>query len=60
MSYLTIIFPDRDGWKSIGPDMPATAYSHCMALLNETTALVVGGYVGINAISDFMFQFKYY
>jgi hypothetical protein len=32
--------------------MPATAYSHCMALLNETTALVIGGYVGKNAINQ--------
>ena len=31
--YLSIC---RDGWQKVTPDMPATAYSHCMAAINET------------------------
>ncbi len=33
----------ENGWEEFSPSLPVTIYLHCMALLNSTTAMVVGG-----------------
>ena len=34
------------------PEMPVPAYSHCMAALNETSVMVIGGYSNGTACSQ--------
>jgi hypothetical protein len=33
----------RDGWKSILPDLPVKLSRHCMAFINSTTMIIIGG-----------------
>ncbi len=32
------------GWKTFSPSLPVTVYYHCMILINEITAMIIGGY----------------
>jgi hypothetical protein len=39
----TVELMTEDGWQSILPKLPVDVRMHCMALVNSTTAIVVGG-----------------
>lgn len=49
----------NDGWKSIQSDMPLGIQFHCMVLVNETSAMVIGGDTSPSANSNRTFFFDF-